>query len=69
MDNKQPTEMLQTTGLKLVRVADLTLDGVTCTIPADDIVDIIGDDESEYTVRLYMIPQYAFDAMPEFGGW
>lgn len=52
----------------VVRVARVTLDGTTCTVPATDLLDVLGDG-NEYEVELETISAAEFDRMPEFTGW
>ena len=52
----------------VVRVARVTLDGTTCTVPASDLLDVLGDG-NEYEVELETISAAEFDRMPEFTGW
>lgn len=56
--------------LPVLKVVDVTLDGDTCTIPADALLDTIGDDEENtYTVRFHTMTQNDYEALPEFNGW
>jgi hypothetical protein len=53
-----------------IKVAEITLDGVTCVVPIAELADTIGDDErNTYAVRIKTMSQLDFDAIPEFGGW
>ena len=52
----------------VVKVAKVTFDGVTCVVPAHDLLDVVEGGES-YTVRVETMPLRDFERMPEFNGW
>lgn len=52
----------------VVKVADITVDGTTCTVPAADLLDTI-DGGAEYKVRIRTMSRAEFEKMPEFMGW
>jgi hypothetical protein len=52
----------------VIRVAVVTVDGTTCTVPLGDLLGLI-EDGGEYTVRIKTMSLRAFEALPEFSGW
>ena len=53
-----------------VRVAHITLHGSTLVVPAAELLDHIGDDDSNtYTVRFSTMLQRDLDDMPEHAGF
>lgn len=52
----------------VIKVADITVDGATCTAPAAELLDTI-DGGGEYTVRIRTMSRAEFESMPEFMGW
>lgn len=54
----------------IVRVAHVTFDGSTMVVPADELLDHIGDDEQNtYQVRFSTMRRTEFEALPEFAGF
>jgi hypothetical protein len=57
----------------IIRVACITLDGSTLTVPLADfegvIADLLGDEDESYTMRLKSMTRAAFDALGEFDGF
>lgn len=54
-----------------VRVACVTLDGTTLTVPVDQIGDVLHgeDDQHTYTLTLKTMTRAEFDALGEFDGF
>lgn len=52
----------------VMKVARVTLDGTTCTVPVADLLDVL-DEGSEYKVRVETMPVREFERMEEFTGW
>lgn len=52
----------------VIRVAVITVDGASCTVPVGDLLDMI-EDGSEYSVRIKTMPLREFERLPEFSGW
>jgi hypothetical protein len=55
-------------GRHMVRVAQITYDGSTCTVPLSQLVDMLGDGEA-YQVRVTSMRKAEFDRLEEFSGW
>jgi hypothetical protein len=54
----------------IVRVAHVTYDGSTMVVPANELLDHIGDDEQNtYHVRFSTMRRTEFEALPEFAGF
>lgn len=53
---------------EVIRVAVVTLDGASCTVPLGDLPDMI-EDGGQYTVQVKTMPRREFEALPEFAGW
>ena len=56
------------TGKHMIRVAQITFDGSTCTVPLSGLVDVLGEDET-YQVRVICMRKAEFDRLEEFQGW
>lgn len=52
----------------VIRVAVVTVDGTSCTVPVGELLAVI-EDGGPYTVQIKTIPVREFEAMPEFQGW
>jgi hypothetical protein len=52
----------------MIRVAVVTVDGTSCTVPVDELLAVI-EDGGPYTVQIKTMPVREFEAMPEFQGW
>ena len=52
----------------VIRVAVVSLDGASCTVPVVELLDVIAEG-GPYSVQLKTMSVRDFDAMPEFGGW
>ena len=55
-------------GRHMIRVAQVTYDGSTCTVPLSALVDTLGDGET-YQVRVTSMRKAEFDRMDEFAGF
>lgn len=55
-------------GRHMIRVAQITYDGSTCTVPLSALVDMLGDGET-YQVRVTSMRKAEFDRLEEFAGW
>lgn len=55
-------------GKHMIRVAQITYDGSTCTVPLSALVDMLGDGET-YQVRVTSMRKAEFDRLPEFAGF
>lgn len=55
-------------GKHMIRVAQITYDGSTCTVPLSALVDMLGDGET-YQVRVTSMRKAEFDRLEEFSGW
>lgn len=55
-------------GKHMIRVAQITYDGSTCTVPLSALVDMLGDGET-YQVRVTSMRKAEFDRLEEFAGW
>lgn len=53
---------------RMIRVAQITYDGSTCTVPLSSLVDTLGEDEA-YQVRVTTMRKAEFDRLEEFAGW
>ncbi len=52
----------------VIKVAVVTVDGTSCTVPLKDLPDLI-DDGGEYTVSVKTMSLSKFNQLPEFAGW
>ncbi|MCA3301729.1 MAG: hypothetical protein INF98_06135 [Roseomonas sp.] len=52
----------------VIKVAKVTLDGVTCVVPIGDLYDLL-EGGQEYTVRVETMPVRDFERLAEFTGW
>ena len=52
----------------MIRVAQITRDGSTCTVPLSALIDTMGEDET-YQVRVTAMRKAEFDRLEEFSGW
>ena len=52
----------------VIRVAVVTVDDTSCTVPVGELLGVIGDG-GPYSVEVKTMPLREFDALPEFGGW
>lgn len=52
----------------MIRVANITVDGATCTVPLSDLVDII-ESGGKYEVEVTEMRLSEFDKLEEFAGW
>lgn len=55
-------------GRHMIRVAQITHDGSTCTVPLSALIDMLGVDET-YQVRVTSMRKAEFDRLEEFAGW
>lgn len=55
-------------GRHMIRVAQITYDGSTCTVPLSALVDMLGDGET-YQVRVTSMRKAEFDRLEAFAGW
>jgi len=55
-------------GKRMIRVAKITYDGRTCTIPLSELMDMLGEDVV-YKVQVTEMSKADFDRMEEFTGW
>ena len=55
-------------GKHMVRVARITYDGSTCTVPLSALVDMLGEGET-YQVCVTSMRKAEFDRLEEFQGW
>lgn len=55
-------------GRHMIRVAVVSYDGATCTVPLSELTDTISDG-TEYLVRVTSMRKAEFDRLPEFEGW
>lgn len=54
----------------VVKVAHITFDRSTLVVPANELLNHIGDDEQNtYQVRFSTIRKSELEALPEFTGW
>ena len=58
----------QTYQRPVIKVAVITLDGTSCTVPVGALLDVI-EEGGPYTVQIKTMAQRDFDRMPEFEGW
>lgn len=55
-------------GKHMARVAQITYDGSTCTVPLSALVDMLGEGDT-YEVRVTSMRKAEFDRLEEFQGW
>lgn len=55
-------------GKHMIRVAQITYDGSTCTVPLSALVDMLGDGET-YQVCVTSMRKAVFDRLEEFAGF
>lgn len=55
-------------GRRMVRVAQITYDGSTCTVPLSGLLDMLGEGET-YQVRVTSMRKAEFERLEEFSGW
>jgi hypothetical protein len=52
----------------VIRVAVVTVDGASCTVPVGDLLDML-EDTGKCIVELKTMSQREFDELPEFTGF
>lgn len=52
----------------VIKVAIVTLDGSSCTVPVGALLDVI-EEGGPYMVEVKTMSLAKFEALPEFGGW